>query len=111
MTPAASGTSSTAVPYPAAVVTSAPRECGCRPRDTRKRPRPFCSCASQPAEATALGASYSVAFETGRPVSSLIAVWYSNITCSVPWETSGWYGVYGVRNSERLSSASMIAGT
>ena len=39
--------------------------------------------------------SYSVAFDTGRPVSSLIAVWYSNMTCSVPCETSGWYGVYG----------------
>ena len=31
------------------------------------------------------------------PVSSEIAVWYSNITCSPPWETSGWYGVYGVQ--------------
>ena len=42
------------------------------------------------AEATALGASYKVAFETGSPVSSEIAVWYSNMTCSVPCETSGW---------------------
>jgi len=39
---------------------------------------------------TAEGASYSVALETGRPVSSEMAVWYSNITCSVPCETSGW---------------------
>ena len=70
------------------------------------------SCrASQPALATADGASYSVAFETGSAVSSLIAVWYSNITCSVPWETSGWYGVYGVRNSEREVRASTSAGT
>ena len=93
------------------MVASASRECGCRPRETRNRPRPFCSRASQPAEATADGASYSVEFETGSPVSSLIAVWYSNITCSVPCETSGWYGVYGVRNSERESSASISAGT
>jgi hypothetical protein len=28
--------------------------------------------------------------ETGSAVSSLIAVWYSNITCSPPWEISGW---------------------
>ena len=89
----------------------ASRECGCRPRETTNRPRPFCSRASHPADATADGASYSVAFETGRPVSSLIAVWYSNITCSVPCETSGWYGVYGVRNSERESSASTSDGT
>jgi hypothetical protein len=48
---------------------------------------------------------------TGSAVSSEIAVWYSNITCSPPWETSGWYGVYGVRNSERDMSMSTIAGT
>ena len=53
----------------------------------------FSSRASQPALATADGASYSVEFDTGRAVSSLIAVWYSNISWSVPWETSGWYGV------------------
>ena len=33
---------------------------------------------------------YIDAFETGSPVSSEIAVWYSNITCSPPWEISGW---------------------
>jgi hypothetical protein len=52
-----------------------------------------------------------VAFDTGSPVSSEIAVWYSNITCSVPCETSGWYGVYGVRYSDRASSASTSDGT
>jgi hypothetical protein len=31
--------------------------------------------------------------ETGSPVISEIAVWYSNMTCSEPWEISGWYGV------------------
>ena len=35
-------------------------------------------------------------------MSSDIAVWNSNITCRPPCEISGWYGVYGVRNSERL---------
>ena len=52
-----------------------------------------------------------MAFETGRPVSSDIAVWYSNMTWSVPCETSGWYGVYGVRNSDRASSESISDGT
>ncbi len=42
------------------------------------------------AEATAEGPSYTEALETGRPVSSQMAVWYSNITCSPPCETSGW---------------------
>ena len=51
------------------------------------------------------------AFDTGRPVSSEIAVWYSNITCSPPCEISGWYGVYGVRNSERWMIESISAGT
>ena len=45
------------------------------------------------------------------PVSSEIAVWNSNITCRPPCETSGWYGVYGVRNSEREMIASTSAGT
>jgi hypothetical protein len=29
----------------------------------------------------------------------------------LPCETSGWYGVYGVRNSERETMASTMAGT
>ena len=69
------------------------------------------SFARYAAAPTALGPSYSEAFETGRPVSSEIAVWYSNMTCRPPWLTSGWYGVYGVRNSERDMSMSTIAGT
>jgi hypothetical protein len=32
------------------------------------------------------------------------------MACSVPCETSGWYGVYAVRNSLRETSASMTAG-
>jgi hypothetical protein len=43
-------------------------------------------------------------------VSSEIAVWNSNITCRPPCATSGWYGVYGVRNSDRWVIASTIAG-
>ena len=37
-------------------------------------------------------------------------VWNSNIACRPPCETSGWYGVYGVRNSERERIASTRAG-
>ena len=51
--PSASGTSSIFVPQPALVVASASRLCGCRPRDTRKRPRRLCWRVSQPAPATA----------------------------------------------------------
>ena len=68
------------------------------------------SLARYPAAATALGPSYTDAFDTGRPVTE-IAVWYSNITCSPPCDTSGWYGVYGVRNSERLMRESTSEGT
>jgi hypothetical protein len=42
------------------------------------------------AEATDDGPSYSDAFDTGRAVSSEIAVWNSNITWRPPWDTSGW---------------------
>ena len=72
---------------------------------------PVAPIARYPAEATDDGPSYSEALETGRPVSSDIAVWNSNIACRWPCETSGWYGVYGVRNSERCVIASTIAGT
>ena len=41
------------------------------------------------AAATALGPSYTEAFDTGRPVSSDIAVWNSNITWRPPCEISG----------------------
>jgi hypothetical protein len=56
------------------------------------------------------GPSYRAAFDTGRPVSSLIAVWYSNIAWRLPWLISGWYGVYGVMNSLRLIRVSISAG-
>jgi hypothetical protein len=45
------------------------------------------------------------------PASSQIAVWYSKIAWSTPWLSSGWYGVYAVRNSPRWSTASTTAGT
>ena len=66
--------------------------------------------ATYPAAATALGPSYTDALETGSPVSSEIAVWYSNIACRPPCEISGWYGVYGVRNSERTMIESISDG-
>ena len=37
--------------------------------------------------------SYMLAFETSMPVSSQTQVWNSKICSSVPWLTSGWYGV------------------
>ena len=67
--------------------------------------------ATYAAALTALGPSYTDAFATGSPVSSQIAVWYSNIACRPPCEISGWYGVYGVRNSERPMIESIRAGT
>ena len=45
------------------------------------------------------------------PVSSQIAVWYSNTACSTPWLISGWYGVYAVSSSPRCRTASTTAGT
>jgi hypothetical protein len=33
------------------------------------------------------------AFATSMPVSSQTIDWNSNAVCSVPWLTSGWYGV------------------
>ena len=39
------------------------------------------------------------------PVSRHKSVWYSNSACSTPWDTSGWYGVYAVTNSERMPTA------
>ena len=36
--------------------------------------------------------------------------WYSKIDCSVPWLTSGWYGVYAVRNSPRSARTGTAAG-
>ena len=74
-------------------MTSDSRLCGWTPREATSFFRPVAPIARYAAEATADGPSYRAAFETGRPVSSDIAVWNSNITCSPPWEISGWYGV------------------
>ncbi len=45
------------------------------------------------------------------PVSSQMAVWYSKMACRTPWLSSGWYGVYAVRNSPRSRIVSTTAGT
>src|SRR5882724_5019855 len=50
------------------------------------------------------------ALATSMPVSAAIADWNSNVACSVPWLTSGWYGVYAVANSARPASDSTAAG-
>jgi len=58
----------------------------------------------------AVAPSYMEALATSQPVSSAIMLWNSKMAVSVPWATSGWYGVYAVRNSERPASASTAAG-
>jgi hypothetical protein len=37
--------------------------------------------------------SYMLALPTSSPNSIAMSVWNSKIACSVPWLTSGWYGV------------------
>ena len=41
----------------------------------------------------AVDPSYIEALDTSTPRSLQIMVWYSNMAWSVPWLTSGWYGV------------------
>ncbi len=55
--------------------------------------------------------SYIEEFTTSIARSSAMSDWYSNTACSVPWLTSGWYGVYAVRNSPRSASTGTAAGT
>ena len=45
------------------------------------------------ASAVADAPSYMLALATSRPNSIATSVWNSKIACSVPWLTSGWYGV------------------
>ena len=54
--------------------------------------------------------SYIEAFATSRPVSRAMCDWNSQIAVRVPCETSGWYGVYEVRNSPRRRSCETNAG-
>ena len=50
-------------------------------------------CAISTASTTAVAPSYSEALATSISVSWQTYVWNSKIACSVPWLTSGWYGV------------------
>ncbi len=54
--------------------------------------------------------SYIEAFATSSSVRRAMCVWNSQIAVSVPCETSGWYGVYAVRNSPRDRSCETKAG-
>ena len=45
------------------------------------------------ASAVAEPPSYIDEFTTSIARSSAMSDWYSNTACSVPWLTSGWYGV------------------
>jgi hypothetical protein len=47
----------------------------------------------------------------GRPERREIIVWYSNSACRTPCDTSGWYGVYAVTNSERKVRLRVADGT
>src|SRR4030066_595909 len=58
----------------------------------------------------ALDASYMLQFTTSIPVSSVMNDWYSNSAWSIPWLISGWYGVYDVMNSERITIVFTAAG-
>jgi hypothetical protein len=49
--------------------------------------------AMRPASAAALAPSYMEAFATSMPSSSQTVVWNSKMACSVPCESSAWYGV------------------
>ena len=62
------------------------------------------------ASTNAVAPSYMLALATSMPVSSQIIVWNSNMACSVPWLTSGWYGVYAVKNSGLRSTWSTTDG-
>ena len=62
------------------------------------------------ASTNAVAPSYIDALETSMPVSAQIIDWYSKIACSVPCETSGWYGVYAVKNSGLLTTWSTTLG-
>ena len=62
------------------------------------------------ASAVAEPPSYIDEFTTSIASSSAMSDWYSKTACNVPWLTSGWYGVYAVRNSPRSASTGTAAG-
>ena len=57
--------------------------------DTKLVRRPVAPTARWAASAQAVAPSYIDAFATSMPVSSQIIDWYSKMTWSVPWDTSG----------------------
>ncbi len=87
------------------------RYSGCTPADRATSRRRVCAPARMEASDSAVPPSYREALLTSMPVSSQMAVWNSKMLCSTPWLRSGWYGVYAVRNSPRLTTASTTAGT
>ena len=62
------------------------------------------------ASTSAVAPSYREALDTSRPVSSQTIDWNSNNACRMPCESSGWYGVYAVENSDRPASAQTADG-
>ncbi len=87
------------------------RYSGCSAAETTICLRPVRRVAISAASAVAVAPSYMDAFDTSMPVSRHTKVCHSNSACSVPCETSGWYGVYAVKNSLRSSSWSTAGGT
>ena len=70
------------------------RYCGCSERATRTAPRlGRMRFAISTASAVAEAPSYMLALATSKPNRPATRDWNSNIACSVPWLTSGWYGV------------------
>ena len=77
-------------------VASVSRYSGCTPDDTTIFSRPLTRRAMSAASVIAVAPSYIEALDTSMPRIRHTIVWNSKIAWSVPWLTSGWYGVYAV---------------
>ena len=62
------------------------------------------------ASAAAVASSSIEAPATGRHVRSSIMVWKFSSASSLPWEISGWYGVYAVYHAGLSSTFLRITG-
>src|SRR5450759_5565300 len=110
-TPPRAGTVTTSSLPASAYVRSTSSHSGWTVSATMTRRRFVELVARYAASAMAVAPSYTDALLTSMPVSAQIIDWYSKTVCSVPWEISGWYGVYAVKNSGLLTTASTMLGT
>ena len=104
------GTSTISSSAPRAYVRSVRRKVKSTSEETTTFFRPVRRTAMSAASAVAEAPSYIDEFTTSIARSSARSDWYSNTACSVPWLTSGWYGVYAVRKSPRSASTGTAAG-